>query len=85
MINLMQEGRRLRVPEFLWLILQILPLISIPLALRVPSLLLLVLEVGVLGLAVEIGVIEPERTLVGLRASLTSILHHSTCFIAICV
>ena len=60
MINLMQEGRRLRVPKFLRLILQIFPLISIPLALRVPSLLLLMLEVCVLGLAVEIGVIEPE-------------------------
>ena len=46
--------------------LQVLPLTSIAFALRIPPFFFLMLEVGVLGLAVEIGVIEPEGAFVGL-------------------
>ena len=63
-VHLMQEGRRLRVSKFLRLALKVLPLVGVPFCLRVPSFFLFELEVGVFGLAVEISVVEPERTLI---------------------
>jgi hypothetical protein len=65
-VDVIDESGGLCIPEFLMFEVELPPLAGIPLGLRVPPLLLLGVGIGVLGFAVDIGIIEAEGVLIGI-------------------